>query len=382
MTMLLSSRIKSNKKRGLSKDHGDEFRKEFFVKVIKFNQFLIKGGNWMKKFLDVIILLLLAGTIFAWSGHDALTYYILKSLNMDFSFEVPITEYSYENLETREYNLEKASFDDLLGKDYIPGEDYRLFKPVFENSKLENGKAPIWQILSVYSYEPDLGMDQNLELSNLQWMTGGSQGWRHMEYHLFWLRFGEVSESVAYFTELSKKAWEKGNPYWAFRFMGRAIHYFEDIGQPYHTFPAPFCELLKLMIDMNKWMTVFTNYHLVYDYYSGYLLWNQNAKVVEAIKTAKPIKITDPRKDALRLRIYARRKLHKIYYEMKKIMKDDLEVSSEFTPSPAYFDLLTVEGKTKKLEELTADLLGKVASYIKGYLIYMNEEMRWEDNLH
>lgn len=163
----------------------------------------------MKKIVGIAILILLTGVIFAWSGHDALTYFVLKSLNMNLSFEIPITEYSYKDLETREYNLEKASFDDLLGKDYIPDEDNRLFRPVFENSKSENGRAAIWQILSVYSYEPDLGMDKDLELNDLQWLTGGSQGWRHMEYHLLWLRFGEVSESVAYFTELSKMAWKK-----------------------------------------------------------------------------------------------------------------------------------------------------------------------------
>jgi len=330
----------------------------------------------MKKFFTVF-LLLLAFTAFAWSGHDALTYYIISTMPDIANIRVPITPYTYEDIDSRGYNMEKANFNDYLGQEYNPWEDDDLFMPVFQNQKPVDNTAPLWQILSVYSYEPDLGMDQDLDLNSMQKLTGGSQGWRHMEYRLLFIRLGEVSKSVEYFSELSTKVWDMNDPYWAYRFMARAIHYLEDIGMPYHTFPAPTCELFKLIFNFDKWYVAFTHYHYAYDFYGGYRLWTGYEPLVEAIKNAEPVKIKDPRRDALKLRRYARGKLPKVYYEMKKLMGEDLESGSMDFASKEYLDKLVATKDTSKLDELTIELLSKVASYVKGYILYMREIQGW-----
>ncbi|XDD43371.1 hypothetical protein AB3N58_03165 [Leptospira sp. WS60.C2] len=41
------------------------------------------------------------------------------------------------------------------------------------------------------------------------------------------------------FTELSKLAFKKGHPYWGYRFAGWALHYIQDLTQPYHSSVLP-----------------------------------------------------------------------------------------------------------------------------------------------
>ncbi|TGM55155.1 hypothetical protein EHQ91_09440 [Leptospira biflexa] len=41
------------------------------------------------------------------------------------------------------------------------------------------------------------------------------------------------------FTELSKLAFSKGHPYWGYRFAGWALHYIQDLTQPYHSSVLP-----------------------------------------------------------------------------------------------------------------------------------------------
>ncbi|MFW6120851.1 MAG: phospholipase [Petrotogales bacterium] len=327
----------------------------------------------MKKIVFCIVFILFIGMLFGWSGHDALTYYIIQDYLNILDINVPVTDYSYEMAETRNYNENtyRSIFEDYCGKIAAPPEDERLFSSVYPNPEPKNNMVPAWQILTVYSYEPDMGMDKELELSRYQFLTGGSQGWRHMEFRLLFFRLGEVTNSVKYFTNLSNIAKDKDDDYWFYRFMARAIHYLEDAGMPFHTFPAPFIELLKLPFNYNKWLMVFSNYHFAFDNYAGYLLWEGYEPLVSAINNAKPHEINDPKKSTTELRSKARSKLNKVFYEMKKLMKNDLHRETEFFPDKEYFYRLREENNTEELDGLTVDLLEQVASYVKGYLEYM-----------
>lgn len=44
---------------------------------------------------------------------------------------------------------------------------------------------------------------------------------------------------IQQFTELSKFAFEKGHDYWGYRFAGWALHYIQDLTQPYHSSVLP-----------------------------------------------------------------------------------------------------------------------------------------------
>ena len=46
----------------------------------------------------------------------------------------------------------------------------------------ENKTIEPWKILVIYSTEPDLNPDCDLNLHKNQKITGGSHGWRHMQF--------------------------------------------------------------------------------------------------------------------------------------------------------------------------------------------------------
>ncbi len=326
----------------------------------------------MKKTV-LFLFIMLAVLGFAWSGHDALTYMIVSKLSLPLEKYVQITPYTYADVEdTHPYNPAITGFYDYLGKNYLPEEDNDLFTPVFSNPEPVNGAAPLWQILSVYAYEPDLGMDKELPMEGIEKLLGDSQGIRHMEYRLLcFISVGEVTDMVQYFSDLSELAYGRGDHYWAYRFMARAIHYLEDVGQPFHTFPAPFFELLRLPFNMDKWLTIFAKYHFAYDFYGGYLLWEQYGPLVKAIDEVPAKTIKSPRQAASDLRGFSRGKLNPVYYELKRLMKDELETEEVVWLGKSYFDELARAGKTEKLDKMTVEILRETASYVKGYVNYM-----------
>lgn len=310
-------------------------------------------------------------TVFPWTAHDALTYYVVSSYLSRLPYEVEITPYIYKAFEkSREYNTSKLKLYDYTGENYVPEEDMSIFKAVFYNSLPKDSKVPAWQILVVYSYEPDLGMDSNLYLTSKQKFTGGSHGWRHMEYRLGPLKFGEASKSVLYFTKLSKIAKSMDDKYWHLRFMARAIHYFEDLGVPFHNLPAPLNEVLKSITDFDKYAEKFTLYHFAYEYYVGYRLWNRYPLFVNAIVNANPVKITDLKKSINNLMNYSRQKIDEVYEEVEKMLSTKSKYKTRELSS-IFIEEYAQSGQTGKIDQLTAEILSTVSSYIKGYLEYI-----------
>ncbi len=84
-------------------------------------------------------------------------------------------------------------------------------------------------------------MDEGLKLHPLQGLIGNSQGVRHMRYKIGILKAFEADKSFLYFVNMSKQAFENGDEYWGgYRFLARAIHFIEDLSQPYHNSPGTF----------------------------------------------------------------------------------------------------------------------------------------------
>lgn len=65
-------------------------------------------------------------------------------------------------------------------------------------------------------------MDTDLNVSKFQKFTGGSQGFRHQYYDIWFIRLGQGPERAQYWFDLAEKAHEKGDDYWTFRFLARA----------------------------------------------------------------------------------------------------------------------------------------------------------------
>ena len=301
-------------------------------------------------------------------GHDALTYYCLD-LESDYANErVEITPYSYASVDPGPYNPARSAFEDYLGEKYLVDSDHELYRPFFDNCKPVDGRAPVWQILTVYSYEPDFGMDGKMALSPLQRLMGSSQAWRHEEFHMG-LRFGRVTEMVEYFDRLSRIAFERGDRYWGFRFMARAVHYLQDSGTPYHTSPGTARDILKIPFTYRRQFRKISNYHKFHDRYTGYRLWRGYAPFLKAIWSAVPSPgFNDPRRLAIEARNRGLKLVKDLQSSIRAVAGDEFDTIDGFKGDRAYFDKISRERDTKELDSITVRFLSGMAELVKSYL--------------
>ncbi|HNU23616.1 MAG TPA: hypothetical protein PKN37_05070 [Mesotoga sp.] len=304
-------------------------------------------------------------------GHDVLTYYCLDRCKGFLSEKVEVTPYTYEEEDPGPYSLSERGFEDYLGRQYLSDSDEELRLDFFENSVPIEGKAPAWQIMTIYSYEPDFGMDRDLKLSPLQRFMGSSGMWRHEEYHII-LRFGEVTKRFLHFDQMSELAMQKGDRYWALRFAARAIHYLEDCGTPYHTSPGTLFEVLKIPFLYKRQFKKISTFHKFHDRYLGYRLWREYGTYIEEIKTAEP---NDPkslevvakttRREALRL-------LPETERSIKTLLDEDPPMFSGIECSKDYYDNLVACKDTSELDRISRKVLKNTSSAVKTYLKHLD----------
>ncbi len=318
----------------------------------------------MKKFFILAFLLCIFYTVFAWSAHETLTYLIVQKLPNG-NRMLNITPYSYN--EKRAYNTQYLTLEDYCGefiKNFVPKE--AIFYP--PDPKPYNGKAPIWQVLTIYSVEPDLGMDEGLQLSPMQGLIGNSQGVRHMKYRLLIVDFFEGSESFIHFISMSREAFAKGDEYWGYRFLARAIHHLQDLSMPYHNAPGTIIDTLIAILDKSH-AKLLSNIHYSYDEYLGYLLYTRDFETINAILSAEPRKLKNSRELIQRIRLLGLNNLAAVDYQMRKHFGEELKQR-----------VLTFEDfkqKSTELEELkhiTISIVRDMSSFIKGFLLsYLKE---------
>ncbi|MGC9322624.1 MAG: hypothetical protein ACP5FY_10340 [Kosmotogaceae bacterium] len=303
-------------------------------------------------------------------GHDVLTYNCLN-LNSDFfSEEVTITPYTYGAFDPGPYNQSMSAFEDYLGKPYLSDSDGELHVDFFDNPSPIDGKAPAWQIITVYSYEPDFGMDRELILSPMQKLMGSSTSWRHEEYRILF-RFGEVTKRFLHFDRMSQLAMSKNDKYWALRFAARAIHYLEDNGTPYHTSPGTLSEILKIPLFYGSQFKKISSYHKFHDRYFGYRLWREYAPFVRAVREVEAgdfngltdmVKTT--RKRALRI-------LPEIERPIKRLIHEGSSSHSRVDFSRDYFEELVAVEDTRQIDKASCIVLKNIASAVKYYLEHL-----------
>jgi len=136
------------------------------------------------------------------------------------------------------------------------------------------GLIPAIEVLSTFSDEPDWGMDQDLfPIGRFGYgpapfgaATGmSSQAPFHMaflhESRLLTtivprLRRNFMAERFQVFLALAKLAFKKGIDYWGWRFLAWAMHYLQDLTQPYHAraFPPSKTGMLgRLVLKPDFW---------------------------------------------------------------------------------------------------------------------------------
>jgi len=261
----------------------------------------------LKKKISIFILLILSVlalsfiNAFSWNSHYFYTELAIKNNDWINNFpEIEITPYTYEDIDQDEYNPEFAI-------KYLEGE-------IGEKVKASS-------ILINYSDEPDWDLDTNLNLNKIQALTGGSQGYRHMYFSVFGglLKAGEAPKRANHFFEISKIAFGKGDNYWGFRFTARAIHYLEDISQPYHTYPAPLDVLFKKFFNVKKLTVLVTNAHYGYEDFNGYLFENKKEEFYNLLPEVKTVKMDDVVDSAIKLSKEARKDFTLSYRETMKL---------------------------------------------------------------
>jgi len=261
----------------------------------------------LKKKISIFILLILSIlalsfiNAFSWNSHYFYTELAIKNNEWINNFpEIEITPYTYEDIDQDEYNPEFAI-------KYLEGE-------IGEKVKASS-------ILINYSDEPDWNLDTNLNLNKIQALTGGSQGYRHMYFSVFGglLKAGDAPKRANHFFEMSKIAFGKGDNYWGFRFTARAIHYLEDISQPYHTYPAPLDVLFKKFFNVKKLTVLVTNAHYGYEDFNGYLFENKKEEFYNLLPEVKTVKMDDVVDSAIKLSKEARKDFTLSYRETMKL---------------------------------------------------------------
>jgi len=218
-----------------------------------------------------LALFCLVSPVDAWNSHGACTKLIISDQEWLKAYDtITVTPWTYEDVDT-------AAIGPNFVLQYIEG------KPGTVTSAAA--------ILTNYADEPDWKMDQDLKLSPFQALTGGSQGWRHQYYGLGWLRFGVAPSRAQYFFDLAGKAREKGDLYWTFRYLARAMHYVQDTTQPYHGVPAPVGLIFKGIGNFGALMGSATNHHYNLEEYQGAMVARSSPVFVGALRNAPPLDI-------------------------------------------------------------------------------------------
>lgn len=191
-----------------------------------------------------------------------------------------------------------------------------LVFPGLPLERVESGDllSPL-EILSTATDEPDYGMDVNVWENNNSWfgklygmgeqpfgnhtIVFSSQTPFHMgfyyESNLIYKAAPFIQRSypeyrIHQYLTLSRYAFSTGHAYWGYRFLGWALHYAQDLSQPYHSTLSPnhstarllyvsFLKLLGMKNPEQQLVQLLTNRHTSFEnyvyYYLGDLFENQ-----------------------------------------------------------------------------------------------------------
>ncbi|MGQ9614858.1 MAG: hypothetical protein ACUVWJ_00485 [Spirochaetota bacterium] len=305
-------------------------------------------------------------------AHDVFTAICTRSLGAK-NRSIPITPFRYFDdtpsnpsliIEFREGGRPTVTSEDpnLDENEYYPDNT--------SYSRPEGGKVPWVEVLSLYSAEPDWGMDDGLRLSPIQGLMGGSQGYRHMLYNLFCFKAGVPHRRAIHFHSLARVAFIRGDTYWGVRFSARAIHYIQDILSPFHTKPFPEWYILrKLLSPVGLYYTTY-NYHLNFERLTGYYLWHGEPGIIRCIEDAPVYPFDGLKNEALLEKeiLKASRKAKKLFFPIFR------ECARLWAGSmgKGYYKIKREEIEKlelpQKLLELACMWLGSSASFIKGYI--------------
>jgi hypothetical protein len=302
-------------------------------------------------------------------AHDVLTYVSARSVGFT-PERVKVTQYSYEDVDKSLYNfryspqMREGERPTVTDSDPLNDEN-EYYRDFVGYMRPNDGHVPVLQVLSLYSAEPDWGMDNELKISPLQNLTGGSMGYRHLRYGLFFFRAGVAHLRAEHFTRMADEAFQREDVYWGIRFSARAIHYIEDILTPIHTKPFSEWYALKKFLFPKKMFHTAKNYHANFEGYIAYRLWSGDPRFISAIEEAEPCEIGDLKSDLLRASRRIRRLSYPVLRECRSLWGDSMELAPV---KLCEADLENIR-PSERFEECVTLWLGLSASFVKGYIL-------------
>lgn len=306
--------------------------------------------------------LLLAGfgtPAWAWSDHRLLTREILGDvpwLSKPEFRQITVTAYTYAETDRSAYSP--------------------TFQPIFVD-RLPGETTTAREILLRYVDEPDWGMDEDLSVSPFQWLAGGSKGYRHQRFYYLGgvVQVGDAHSRAEHFYKLSKQAFAKGDPYWGFRFLARALHYLEDVGQPLHSRPFRWRQLLTVRFDMEKLKTLSTNHHHYYEAWVADRLAKQQrsgaGNWVGAIRDSDEGDVKSVKDATKALSAYARKHANDLMAASDSYWPRKVKRTDEIVPiDMRLLDPPQPPAGWKTLDRITTNALHVTAKVSKGFLAF------------
>lgn len=312
-------------------------------------------------FILSLALFALPAPAWAWADHHLLTRELLRDQTwLNDHRKIKVTEYTYSERD--------------------PGPYHPDYRPPYID-RLVGSTTTAREILIRYVDEPDWGMDEGLELSPLQSLAGGSKGYRHQKYFFFRaLRVGEAPKRAAHFYEMARVAFKKKDPYWGFRFLARALHYVEDLGQPYHTNPLLWRQVWTVKGDFKKLVTLCSNMHFHYEAYVSHQLTKEAAtgegKWIAALRDTQPAEVVDAESAAFALADYSQRKSTTLLDACERFWPKKVKSVKEIVP----IRVETLEPDEPPpswgtIQEITDYQLRATAMMVKGLLAKAKDDL-------
>jgi hypothetical protein len=299
-------------------------------------------------------------------AHDVHTYMCAASLNME-DVAVHITPYSYQDEDQDPYNPSyrwemREGGSPVTVSEHALNDEQNYYTPFVHYESPVQETVSSRQVLALYSAEPDWGMDEGLQLSPLQAVTAGSQGYRHLRYGWFFLRAGEAHRRALHFNRLAGIAYAGGDYYWGLRFSGRTLHYIQDLLTPFHLKPIPEWYWMPRVFRLREVFNTICSQHMRFEGFTGYHLWHGSASYLKCIEESSPLPLGDLRRDLIR----ASRKLRRRFYGMFR--ECCLFWGEGETASALKREWIRNHSPSETLNRYIYSWLHMLSSFVKGYI--------------
>jgi len=208
-----------------------------------------------------------------WFSHEYITYFAVRALDGLASLQPvavkprpPFGDKVWP-VGPKHIDIYKESYQERRHLDPVWSFDYKKRNGDFALEPPSGKTIEPWKVLVIYSTEPDLYLDHDLAVHKNQKITGGSHGWRHMEFRLLTSTFGAAPQSFRVHKDFASLAFENGNDYWGWRYLSRCCHYLADLGSPFHVRALPAFFLMKNIFSGQTLFKTASAVHQSYEVY-------------------------------------------------------------------------------------------------------------------